>query len=143
MHGLHFCQNRPDGASEYVAVDIGLIGPNCNGSERKVSICAKDNASPYDFGYTTKMVEYAEKAGCDYAVDVFNRYRTDGTAALHAGNHIRTAAFGMAVYCSHGMERRHITGLEDIMNLLLSHGQDTMISKHPQNRGSCASVKKK
>lgn len=114
----------PEGVSEYVAVDIGLIGPDCDGSERKVSICAKDNASPYDFGLTTKMVEYAEKAGCDYAVDVFYRYGTDGTAALRAGNNIRTAAFGMAVYCSHGMERTHITGLENTMNLLLAYVLD-------------------
>ena len=30
----------------------------------------------------------------------------------------------MAVYCSHGMERTHITGLENTMNLLLAYVLD-------------------
>lgn len=114
----------PEGVCEYVAIDIGLIGPDYEGGERKVSICAKDNASPYDFGLTTRLVEYAGKAGCDYAVDIFYRYGTDGTAALRAGNNVRAAAFGMAVYCSHGMERTHIKGLENTMNLLLAYVLD-------------------
>ncbi len=111
----------PDGVSEYVAIDIGLIGPDYEGSEYKVSICAKDNASPYDYDLTTRMIGYAEKAGCDYAVDIFYRYGTDGTAALKAGNDLRAAAFGMAVYCSHGMERTHVTGLRNTVDLLLAY----------------------
>lgn len=114
----------PEEVSEYVAMDIGLIGPDYDGDEYKVSICAKDNAAPYDYDLTTRLVNYAEKAGCDYAVDVFYRYGTDGNAAVRAGNHLRSAAFGMAVYCSHGMERTHLTGLENTMNLLLAYVLD-------------------
>lgn len=114
----------PAEVSEYVALDIGLIGPDYEGSEYKVSICAKDNAAPYDYDLTTRLVGYAEKAGCDYAVDVFYRYGTDGNAAVRAGNNLRAAAFGMAVYCSHGMERTHIVGLENTMNLLLAYVLD-------------------
>ena len=114
----------PEEVSEYVAVDIGLIGPDYDGNEFKVSICAKDAAAPYDYDLTTRLVNYAEKAGCDYAVDVFFRYGTDGNAAVRAGNNLRAAAFGMAVYCSHGMERTHITGLENPVNLLLAYVLD-------------------
>lgn len=114
----------PEEVSEYVAIDIGLIGPDYDGNEFKVSICAKDNAAPYDHELTTRLVNYAEKAGCDYAVDVFYRYGTDGNAAVRAGNNLRAAAFGMAVYCSHGMERTHLTGLENTMNLLLAYVLD-------------------
>ena len=114
----------PAGVSEYVAIDIGLIGPDYDGDEYKVSICAKDNASPYDYDLTTRLVTYAEKAGCDYAVDIFYRYGTDGTAALRAGNNLRAAAFGMAVYCSHGMERTHVEGLRNTTNLLLAYVLD-------------------
>lgn len=114
----------PEEVSEYVAVDIGLIGPDYEGSEYKVSICAKDNAAPYDYDLTTRLIHYAEKAGCDYAVDIFYRYGTDGNAAVRAGNQLRAAAFGMAVYCSHGMERTHITGLENTTNLLLAYVLD-------------------
>ena len=113
-----------DGVSEYVALDIGLIGPDYDGNEYAVSICAKDNATPYDFALTTRLVEYAKKAGCDYAVDIFYRYGTDGSAAMRAGNDLRAAAFGMAVYCSHGMERTHIEGLKNTMNLLLAYVLD-------------------
>lgn len=114
----------PAEVSEYVAMDIGLIGPDQDGNEYKVSICAKDNAAPYDFDLTTRLVNYAEKAGCEYAVDVFYRYGTDGNAAVRAGNNLRAAAFGMAVYCSHGMERTHLVGLENTTNLLLAYVLD-------------------
>lgn len=111
----------PAEVSEYVAVDIGLIGPDLDGNEFAVSICAKDAAAPYDYDLTTRLVAYAEKAQCDYAVDVFYRYGTDGNAAVRAGNELRAATFGMAVYCSHGVERTHITGLANTVNLLLAY----------------------
>lgn len=114
----------PEEVSEYVAIDIGLIGPDYDGNEYKVSICAKDNAAPYDYDLTTRMVNYAQKAECDYAVDIFYRYGTDGNAAVRAGNNLRAAALGMAVYCSHGMERTHLTGLENTVNLLLAYTLD-------------------
>ncbi len=114
----------PEEVWEYVAMDIGLIGPDYDGDEYKVSICAKDNAAPYDHDLTTRLINYAEKAGCDYAVDIFYRYGTDGNAAVRAGNNLRAAAFGMAVYCSHGMERTHIVGLENTTNLLLAYVLD-------------------
>lgn len=110
--------------SEYVAIDIGLIGPDYDGDEFKVSIAAKDASAPYDYDLTTRLVNYAQKAECDYAVDVFYRYGTDGNAAVRAGNNLRAAAFGMAVYCSHGMERTHTKGLENTMNLLLAYVLD-------------------
>lgn len=114
----------PEGVSEYVAVDIGLIGPDCDGNEYSVSICAKDNSAPYDYELTNRLIGYAEKAGCEYAVDIFYRYGTDANAAVRAGNNLRAAAFGMAVYCSHGMERTHISGLRNTVNLLLAYVLD-------------------
>lgn len=114
----------PEEVSEYVALDIGLIGPDYDGDEFKVSICAKDVASTYDYDLTNKLIACAQKAGCDYAVDVFYRYGTDAHAAIRGGNNLRPAAFGMAVYCSHGMERTHIKGLENTMKLLLAYVLD-------------------
>ena len=111
----------PAGVSEYVALDIGLIGPDYDGSEFNVAICAKDAAAPYDYDLTTRLIRYAEKAECDYAVDVFYRYGTDGNAAVRAGNNLRAAAFGMPVLCSHGMERTHIDSLDNTTNLLLAY----------------------
>lgn len=114
----------PAGVDEYVAVDIGLIGPDCDGHERAVSICAKDKTAPYDYELTSRLIDKAKKAEVPYAVDVFYRYGSDATAALRAGNNIRNGAFGMAVYCSHGMERTHIDGLQATTNLLLAYVLD-------------------
>jgi putative aminopeptidase FrvX len=111
----------PAGASEYVALDIGLIGPGLEGNEYSVSICAKDATAPYDYDLTNRLISLAKKAECDYAVDVFMNYGTDANAAMRAGNNLRAAAFGMAVYCSHGMERTHIDGIKNTLNLLLAY----------------------
>ena len=111
----------PEGVSEYIALDIGLIGPELEGSERTVSICAKDAASTYHYELTSHLIELAQKAGCDYAVDVYYRYGTDAHAAIRAGNDLRDATFGMAVYCSHGRERTHVIGLENTTKLLLAY----------------------
>jgi putative aminopeptidase FrvX len=114
----------PPEVEEYVAVDIGLIGPDCDGHERAVSICAKDATSPYDYDLTNRLIRQAEEVGCEYAVDVFYRYSTDANAALRAGNNIRQAAFGMAVYCSHGRERTHVDGLDATTRLILAYVMD-------------------
>jgi len=111
----------PEGVSEYVAVDIGLIGPDYDGNEHTVTICAKDAATPYDYELTSRLIDLAETNGINHAVDIFYRYGTDANAALKAGNNLRAAAFGMAVYCSHGMERTHLDGLTATTDLLLAY----------------------
>ena len=114
----------PEGVSEYVAVDIGLIGPENEGNEYSVSICAKDASAPYDYELTSRIIDYAKKAECDYVVDTYYRYGTDANAAVRAGNNLKQATFGMAVYCSHGMERTHISGLSGTANLILAYMLD-------------------
>ena len=111
----------PAEVSEYIALDIGLVAPGYEGSEYAVSICAKDNTAPYDYDLTNRLISLAEEADCEYAVDVFYRYSTDANAAMRAGNNLRAAAFGMAVICSHGMERTHIEGIENTVGLLLAY----------------------
>ena len=111
----------PEGVSEFVAIDIGLIGPDYEGDERSVSICCKDNATPYDYELTSRLIALAEKTELKYAVDIFYRYGTDASAALRAGNNLKAGAFGMAVYCSHGRERTHVDGLNATTELLLAY----------------------
>ena len=107
--------------SEFISIDIGLIGPGLDGDERKVSICAKDNTTPYDYELTTRLIRLAEQNDIDHAVDVFYSYGADANTALKAGNNLRAAVFGMAVWCSHAMERTHIDGLSGTCDLLLSY----------------------
>lgn len=114
----------PPEVSEYVAIDIGLIGPDYEGHERCVTVCAKDAKAPYTYDLTNRLIEYAKKAECDYVVDIFYLYGTDASSALHCANNIKAAAFGMPVYCSHGRERTHIKSLENTLNLLLAYVLD-------------------
>lgn len=114
----------PEEVSEYVAIDIGLIGPDYEGHERCVSICAKDARVTYIYELVNRLISYAEKAECDYAVDVFYRYGTDAAVALGASNDLQAAAFGMPVYCSHGRERTHMLSLTNTTNLLLAYAMD-------------------
>lgn len=114
----------PASVSEFVAVDIGLIGPDNTGDEFSVSICCKDAATPYDYELTNRLIAQAKKAECEYKVDVFYRYGTDANAALRAGNNLKAGAFGMAVYCSHGMERTHTKGLTNTVELILAYVLD-------------------
>lgn len=114
----------PPEVSEFVAVDIGLIGPDYNGNEFAVSICAKDKSTPYDYELTSRLIAQAKKAELNYAVDIFYRYGTDANVALKAGHNLKAGAFGMAVYCSHGMERTHIDGLANTVNLILAYVLD-------------------
>ena len=108
----------PAEISEYVAVDIAILGPDSDGSEEKVTICAKDATMVYDWDLTNRLISLAEQSGCDYAVDVFFRYGSDAGQAVRSGNNLHAAAFGMAVYCSHGVERTHIKGLENAYRLM-------------------------
>ena len=114
----------PAEVSEYVAVDIGLIGPDYDGHERNVTICAKDKKAPYSYELTNRLIAYAEKAGCDYVVDIFFNYSTDATTAILSSNDLQIGAFGMPVYCSHGRERTHVLSLKNTTNLMLAYVLD-------------------
>lgn len=111
----------PDEVEEYVALDIGLIGPDYRGSETKVSICAKDNYTPYDRALTSKLIHLAKQEELNYSVDVFYHYGTDASAAIRAGNNVYGAAFGMGCFASHGMERCHISSVEETAKLLYAY----------------------
>ncbi len=111
----------PTDISEYMAVDIAILGPDSDGSEQKVSICAKDASLPYDYDLTNRLIAVAERTECDYAVDLFYRYGSDAGAAIKGGNNLRAALIGMGVYASHGVERTHLKGVENTAKLLLGY----------------------
>ena len=73
----------PDCISEYVALDIAVMGGDHCGSESKVSICMKDNFSPYDRELTRSLIEKAKAGGVDFVQDVFFHYGTDANAVSY------------------------------------------------------------
>lgn len=108
----------PAGITDVVAVDMGCVGDNLQGEERKVSICAKDGRSPYDYDLTSELIAAAERSGADYAVDVFTNYGSDADATLSAGYDVRHALIGPGVFASHGYERSHKKGVLNTLKLL-------------------------
>lgn len=111
----------PGDVTDFIAVDMGVIGDDLNGSEYKVSICAKDSRGPYDYELTSQLITLAKENGIDYVVDIFPHYGSDVSAALYGGNNIRGALIGQGVHASHGMERTHIRGLENTLKLLKAY----------------------
>ena len=107
----------PSEVSEYVALDIGLIGPDNHGSEKKVSIGASDNYSPCDWELTTKLINLAKENNVHYCVDTYYRFGSDATAAIRAGNNVTPAVFGVGCMNSHGYERTSVQAIADCVKL--------------------------
>ncbi len=108
----------PEDAEEILAVDMGCVGIGLEGSERKVSICAKDAHGPYDYDVTNTLVQLAAEKKLNYAVDIYNSYSSDAQAAVNAGSDLKHALIGPGVYASHGYERSHAEGAENTLALL-------------------------
>mgnify|MGYP000879458705 CR=1 FL=1 len=111
----------PEDITEIIAVDMGVVGDDLNGSEYKVSICAKDSTGPYDYDMTGRLIDLAKENKIDYVVDIFPHYGSDVSAALRGGHNIRGALIGQGVHSSHGMERTHIKGLGNTLKLIKAY----------------------
>lgn len=113
----------PEGIHEMIAVDMGAIGDNLSCKETDVSICAKDSGGPYDYEMTSKLIELAKQLEINYVVDIYPRYSSDATAALHGGHNIRAALIGPGVHASHAMERTHKEAIFNTAKLLAAYVQ--------------------
>lgn len=117
-HGMSWI---PKEISEVLAVDMGCIGLDLACSEQDVSICAKDSSGPYDYEFTSRLIELAKEKKLPYAIDIYPQYGSDVSAALRGGNNIRGALIGPGVHASHGMERTHYDGVDATMELVLAY----------------------
>jgi putative aminopeptidase FrvX len=111
---------HPEGVTEMIAVDMGVVGDDLTTDETKVSICAKDSTGPYNYALTDALVKVAKENGLQYAVDIYPYYGSDTAAALGAGYDYRHALIGPGVAASHGYERTHVEGLENTKKLLMA-----------------------
>ena len=111
----------PEDITEFIAVDMGAVGDDLNGSEYTVSICAKDSSGPYDYDLTTSLINLAKENRIDYVVDVFPHYGSDVSAAIRGGFNIKGALIGQGIHASHGMERTHIKSLKNTLKLLKAY----------------------
>jgi len=111
----------PAGVTEAVSVDMGCVGESLACTEKQVSICAKDSRGPYAYDVVKGLIEAAKRTGADYAVDVYPRYGSDVEASLSAGANVRHGLIGAGVYASHGYERSHRDGAENVLKLLIGY----------------------
>ncbi|MDF2834946.1 MAG: aminopeptidase [Paenibacillus sp.] len=111
----------PSDITELLAIDMGALGDDLSGSERQVSICAKDSGGPYDYEMTTRLIDLAKREQLPHAVDIYPQYGSDATAALRGGSNIRAALLGPGVHASHSMERTHKDAVVGTAALLLAY----------------------
>ncbi len=111
----------PKEITEFIAIDMGAIGDDLNGTEYAVSICAKDSSGPYDYDMTNQLISLAKENQIDYVIDIFPHYGSDVSAALKGGNDIRGALIGQGIHASHGMERTHKSALNNTLRLLKAY----------------------
>lgn len=115
------CASIPADVTELLSVDMGCVGDGLECTECQVSICAKDSRGPYHYDVVSGLIEAAQKADVDFAVDVYPYYGSDADAALGAGIDARHGLIGPGVYASHGYERSHKKGVENTFELLRSY----------------------
>lgn len=120
-HGMSYL---PKEITELLAVDMGCIGLDLSCNEQQVSICAKDKTGPYDYDFTSRLIQLAEKNNINYAVDIYPRYSSDVSTARSGGNDILGALIGPGVHASHGLERTHIDGVIATMELIQAYLTD-------------------
>lgn len=106
---------------EFVTIDMGCVGLDLSGNEYSVSICAKDSSGPYDYNLTTSLINLAKENEINYVVDIFPYYGSDVSAALRSGKDIKGALIGPGVDSSHGMERTHLSAVENTIKLMTKY----------------------
>ncbi|QEK12944.1 M42 family metallopeptidase [Crassaminicella thermophila] len=117
-HGISYI---PEKTKEFLALDIGLVAPNQQSDETKVTICARDSRTPYDFGFRKKLVDICKLNNIDYVVDVYFRYGSDASVSVLQGFDVNFACIGPGVDATHHYERTHIKAIEETIKLLIKY----------------------
>lgn len=109
----------PRECSEYVALDISLIGPDYAADEHSVGVIVADHKGPYDWNLSNTLIECAREVCTPgkWNTQVAFRYSTDANAAYYTANNLAGAAFGMACTNTHGRERTHVDSLVETAKL--------------------------
>lgn len=118
-HGA--ASGHPEGITDMIAVDMGVVYDDLKTDETKVSICAKDSSGPYNYDLTNELIDEAKANDIDYAIDIYPLYGSDASAAVASANDFRHALVGSGVAASHGYERTHVNGLNGLYKLLKSY----------------------
>jgi putative aminopeptidase FrvX len=108
---------------EYLAVDMGAVGPGQTSTEYAVSICAQDSSGPYSLRLRKKLTELAVTNNIPYTIDIYPHYSSDASAAHRAGFDIQHGLIGPGIESSHSHERTHQDSLVATAQLLFTYLQ--------------------
>lgn len=111
----------PKNTVEFIAVDMGCPAPTQNSTEFDVCICAADSRGPYDYELKNKIVNFCKKENIPFKLDIYPQYGSDASAALAAGNDIKTALIGAGIFASHGYERTHMDSILSTLDLVVKY----------------------
>lgn len=114
--------------AEMVSVDNGTVAPGQNSSEYGATIAMQDSSGPFDWHLSRNLIGLCKEHGIEHSRDVFRFYRSDGAAALEAGNDIRNALVCFGCDASHGYERVHLDSVEAVAKLLTLYMQSPLVS---------------
>jgi peptidase M42 family hydrolase len=104
-----------------VTIDNGTTAPGQNSAEFGVTIAMADQAGPFDYHLTKKLVDLCREHDIPYQKDIFRYYRSDSASAIEAGHDVRTALVTFGIDASHGYERIHIHALTSIAELITEY----------------------
>ncbi|XHC00646.1 osmoprotectant NAGGN system M42 family peptidase [Nitratireductor sp. ac15] len=104
-----------------VTIDNGTTAPGQNSAEFGVTIAMADQAGPFDYHLTKKLVELCREEDIRYQKDVFRYYRSDSASAIEAGHDVRTALIAFGIDASHGYERIHVHALRSVAELATAY----------------------
>jgi peptidase M42 family hydrolase len=120
-HGL-----GPD-VAEIVSIDAAVVAPGQQSRENAATVAMGDGVGPFDYHLTRKLTALATEHRVDAVRDVFDHYRSDVAAAVEAGAHARVALLGFGVDATHGHERTHLDGLEQLARLVSLYLQSDLV----------------
>jgi peptidase M42 family hydrolase len=106
-----------DNVVAMVSIDNGTTAYGQNSAEFGVTVAMADQAGPFDYHLTRKLIRLCEDNAIRHQRDVFRYYRSDSASALEGGADVRTALITFGIDASHGYERIHMHALKSLAEL--------------------------
>ena len=116
--GLGATHGIDEHVAELVSIDVAVVAPGQQSTERTVNVAMHDSSGPFDYHLSRRLLALAAEHGIDHRRDLYGFYRSDTASALQAGAHSRAALIGAGIDASHGHERTHLDGIRRTAELV-------------------------
>ena len=116
--GLGATHGIDEHVAELVSIDVAVVAPGQQSTERTVNVAMHDSSGPFDYHLSRRLLALAAEHGIEHRRDLYGFYRSDTASALQAGAHSRAALIGAGIDASHGHERTHLDGIRRTAELV-------------------------